>query len=114
MRTAGKLADLSMALAGRFTEHHAMLCRLHLDRLAVFDTAVSGLDERITARAVPWRREQDLLKSVPGSGHRVAGMAGEIGPAPHQWFSSHEKLASWVTLCPGTTSPPASASTAGP
>ena len=26
---------------------------------------------------------------------------GEIGPAPHQHFSSHEKLASWVTLCPG-------------
>jgi len=102
MRTAGKLADLSMALAGRFTEHHAMLCRLHLDRLAVFDTAVSGLDERITARAVPWRREQDLLKSVPGFGDIVSqAWLAEIGPAPHQWFSSHEKLASWVTLCPG-------------
>jgi transposase len=25
----------------------------------------------------------------------------EIGPAPHLWFSRHEKLASWVTLCPG-------------
>ena len=27
MRSAGKLADLSMALAGRFTGHHALLCR---------------------------------------------------------------------------------------
>jgi transposase len=102
MRTAGKLADLSMALAGRFTGHHAMLCRLHMDRLAVFDTAVSGLDERITARAVPWRREQDLLMSVPGFGDIVSqAWLAEIGPAPHQWFSTHEKLASWVTLCPG-------------
>ena len=25
----------------------------------------------------------------------------EIGPAPHEYFASHEKLASWVTLCPG-------------
>jgi len=25
----------------------------------------------------------------------------EIGPAPHEYFCSHEKLASWVTLCPG-------------
>src|SRR5204863_3498269 len=33
MRTAGKLADLSMALAGRFTEHHALMCRLHRDRI---------------------------------------------------------------------------------
>ena len=102
MRTAGKLADLSMALAGRFTEHHAMLCRLHLDRLAVFDTAVSGLDERITARAVPWRREQHLLMSVPGFGDIVSqAWLAEIGPAPHQWFSTCEKLASWVTLSPG-------------
>src|SRR5947209_9485023 len=39
MRTAGKLADLSQALTGRFTGHHAAMCRLHLDRIAVFDTA---------------------------------------------------------------------------
>jgi len=32
LRTAGKMADLSMALAGRFTDHHALMCRLHLDR----------------------------------------------------------------------------------
>src|SRR5712691_7922255 len=45
MRTAGKLADLSMALTGRFTDHHALLCCLHLDRIAVFDTAVVGLQD---------------------------------------------------------------------
>src|SRR6201990_1566809 len=33
LRTAGKMADLSMALAGRFTDHHALMCRLHLDRM---------------------------------------------------------------------------------
>src|SRR5947208_13634683 len=37
MRAAGKLAGLSMALAGRVTEHHALLCRLHQDRIAGFD-----------------------------------------------------------------------------
>ena len=25
----------------------------------------------------------------------------EIGPAPHRWFASYEKLASWVSLAPG-------------
>ena len=102
MRTAGKLADLSMALAGRFTAHHALLCRLHLDRIAVFDDAVDGLDGRIAAGTARWPREAGLLKSVPGFGDVVTGAwLGEIGPAPHQWFSRHEKLASWVTLCPG-------------
>jgi transposase len=102
MRTAGKLADLSMALAGRFTGHHALMCRLHLDRIAVFNTAVAGLQDQITTRAAPWQREQDLLKSLPGFGDTVAqAWLAEIGPAPHLHFSSHGKLASWVTLCPG-------------
>src|SRR6202158_260108 len=30
LRTAGKMADLSMALTGRFTDHHALMCQLHL------------------------------------------------------------------------------------
>ena len=102
MRTAGKLADLSQALAGRFTEHHALLCRLHLDRIAVFDTAVAGLEEQIAGKAARWQREAGLLKTVPGFGDIVAcAWLGEIGPAPHACFSRHEKLAPWVTLCPG-------------
>ena len=101
MRTAGKLADLSRALVGRFTDHHAVLCRLHLDRIAVFDTAVTGLEARIAGKVTPYQREADLLTSIPGFGDAVAcaWLAG-IGPAPHESFASHEKLASWVTLCP--------------
>src|SRR6516162_8130299 len=48
MRTAGKLADLSMALEGRFTGHHALMCRLHLDQIKMFDNAVGGLDAKIS------------------------------------------------------------------
>jgi transposase len=102
MRTAGKLADLSMALTGRFTEHHALLCRLHRDRIALFDDAAGGLDNQIAGKAGRWQRELDLLKTIPGFGDVVAwAWLGEIGPAPHQFFASHEKLASWVSLCPG-------------
>jgi transposase len=102
MRTAGKLADLSMALAGRFTEHHALMCRLHRDRIAGLDAAVADLDDRIADRAGRWQPELDLLKTVPGFGDVVAqAWLGEIGPAPHRHFASHEKLACWVTLCPG-------------
>jgi transposase len=103
MRTAGKLSDLSRALTGRFTDHHALLCRLHPGRIAVFDTAVAGLEDTIALRAARWQREQDLLRTVPGFGDAVAcAWLAEIGPAPHAWFGSHEKLASWVTLCPGS------------
>ena len=102
MRTAGKLADLSMALAGRFTEHHALMCRLNLDRIKVLGGAVDDLEDRITAKAAPWQREADLLKTLPGFGDAVGqAWLAEIGPAPHLHFASHEKLACWVSLCPG-------------
>ena len=102
MRTAGKLADLPVALAGRFTDHHALLCRLHRDRIALFDDAVAGLDQQIAGKAGRWARELDLLKTVPGFGDVIAqAWLAEIGPAPHRHFASHQKLACWASLCPG-------------
>jgi transposase len=102
LRQAGKQADLSMALAARFTDHHAMLCRLHRDQIKLADHAIAGLDAQIADRAGRWPRELGLLDSVPGFGDVVsAAWLAEIGPAPHRWFPSHGKLASWVTLCPG-------------
>ena len=102
LRSAGKQADLSMALTARFTEHHAMLCRLHRNQIKLADHAIAGLDGQIADRAGRWPRELGLLHSVPGFGDVVsAAWLAEIGPAPHRWFPSHDKLASWVTLCPG-------------
>src|SRR5262245_55177795 len=102
MRSAGKLADLSMALTGRFTEHHAALCRLHRDRIALFDAAVDDLEQKIAVKVIPYQRELELLKSIDGFGDAVAqAWLAEIGPAPHEYFASHQTLASWVTLCPG-------------
>ena len=109
MRTAGKLTDLSQALAGlsqalagRFTGHYALLCRLHQDRITGFGAAIADLDERIAAKAARWQREADLLKTIAGIGDVVVwAWLAEIGPALYAYFSSHQKLASWVTLCPG-------------
>jgi transposase len=102
MRTAGKLADLSMALEGRFTAHHALMCRLHLDRIGMFDRAVSGLDAEIRPLVARYAAQAELLKTIPGFGDVVvAGWLGSIGPAPHEHFATAERLASWVTLCPG-------------
>ena len=80
LRTAGKMADLSMALAGRFTDHHALMCRLHLDRIQALGEAVAGLDATIAPRAARHAREAALLKSLPGFGDViVAGWLGAIG-----------------------------------
>ena len=65
------------------------------------DEFVSTLSGNVSFTIGSWR-EADLLTSIPGFGDVVAqAWLGEIGPAPHLHFASHEKLASWVTLCPG-------------
>jgi len=102
LRTAGKMADLSMALAGRFTDHHALMCRLHLDRIQALGEAVADLDATIAPLVARYSREAELLKTLPGFGDVVvAGWLGAIGPAPHQHFATAQRLASWATVCPG-------------
>ena len=64
--------------------------------------AVAGLDGQIAEKAGRWQPELDLLKTIPGFGDVIAqAWLAEIGPAPHRHFASHEKLACWVSLCPG-------------
>ena len=50
-RAAGKMADLSMALEGRFTDHHALMARLHRDAIRGYDAAISALDSQIADSA---------------------------------------------------------------
>src|SRR5512135_644063 len=96
------MADLSMALTGRFTDHHALMCRLHLDRIKIFDDAVKDLDAKIAPLVARYPREAGLLKTLPGFGDViVAGWLGAIGPAPHQHFATAQRLASWAAVCPG-------------
>jgi transposase len=102
LRSAGKQADLSMALAGRFTGHSAMMCRLSRDKVRLADHQIAGLDEQIAGMAGRWQRELDLLRTIPGFGDVAAWTwLAEIGPGPHKWFAGHDKLASWVSLAPG-------------
>ncbi|HEX6525481.1 MAG TPA: transposase [Streptosporangiaceae bacterium] len=104
-RSAGpgrKIPDLSMALEGRFTGHHAMMCRLHLDRIRGSNAAVRDLDDRIAAAASAWQEAIELLETILGFGGITArNWIAEIGPAPHEWFASAAKLASWAGLAPG-------------
>ena len=101
-RTPQKMASLSMALEGRFTRHHAAMCRLIIDQVNALKTAVAGVEVQIAAKAAAWEREIALLKTIHGFGDATAWTwIAEIGPAPHQWFATHEKLACWAGLAPG-------------
>jgi transposase len=97
-----KIPDLSMALEGRFGEHHAMLCRLHLDHLDHLDGMIAALDAQVEKMMQPFRAARDLLVTIPGLGPlSAAAVISEIGASPREFFPGAAHLASWAGLCPG-------------
>jgi transposase len=101
-RMRSKIADLSMALEGRFGDHHAMLCRLHLDHLDHLDGMLAKLDAQTEAMMQPFRPACDLLITIPGIGWlSAAAIISEIGADVRGYFPDAAHLASWAGLCPG-------------
>jgi transposase len=101
-RMRSKIPDLSMALEGRFGEHHALMCRLHLDHIDHLDTAIAALDTRVEAMMQPFRAARGLLITIPGIGAlSAAAVISEIGTDVRRYFPTAGHLASWAGLCPG-------------
>ncbi len=98
-----KIADLSMALEGRFGDHHALMCRLHLDHTGHLEAMIATLDAQIEAMMTPFQCWRDLLATIPGIGQlSAAAVISEIGTDVTAFFPCDARLASWTALCPGT------------
>jgi transposase len=97
-----KIADLSHALEGRFDDHHALMCQLHLDHIAHLNEMIAKLDAQVEGMMVPFARQRDLLATIPGIGLKAAAaVISEIGTSPGEFFATGAHLASWAGLCPG-------------
>ena len=100
-RMRAKIPDLARALEGRFGDHHALMCRLHLEHLDHLQDMIAELDAQVEEMMAPFRPQRDLLISIPGIGPRAsAAIVSEIGADPGSWFPTPEQLASWTGLCP--------------
>jgi len=101
-RMRATIPDLSLALEGRFGEHHALMCRLHLEHIDHLDEMIARLDAQVEQMMVPFTRPRDLLVTIPGIGAKsAAAVLAEIGVNPAEFFASDAHLASWTGLCPG-------------
>ena len=97
-----KIPDLAMALEGRFGDHHALMCRLHLDHIGHLDAMIAKLDAQIEAMMLPFHAERDLLTTTPGIGLlAAAAVIAEIGADVTEFFPDAAHLASWAGICPG-------------
>jgi transposase len=101
-RMRAKIADLSLALDGRFDEHHALMCILHLEHIAGLNEMIARLDAQVEKMMAPFARQRELLVTIPGIGPRVASVIiSEIGAEVAGYFTADAQLASWAGLCPG-------------
>jgi transposase len=100
-RMRSKIPELQDALAGRFNEHHAMLCKAMLARIDQADETVDQLTKRIEELLDPHEAAVALLVGIPGVSYRTAQVIlAEIGTDMSR-FPTAGHLASWAGMCPG-------------
>ena len=100
-RMRKKIPQLRDAMAGRFNEHHALLCRAMLARIDQADATIDELTERIDQLLAPFEAAVSLLVTIPGVSDRTAQVIlAEIG-ADMSRFPTAGHLSSWAGMCPG-------------
>lgn len=100
-RMRSKIGRLEDALAGRFNDHHARLCRVMLARIDQADATIDELTEQIEELLDPHKAAVALLVGIPGVSNRTAQVIlAEIGIDMSR-FPTAGHLASWAGMCPG-------------
>jgi len=101
-RLRSKIPELTEALTGRFTDHHAFLAQLHLDLIDQHTRAVDDLTTRIEVVIEPFQAVRDLLVTIPGVSTTVADVIIAETGADMTRFPTPAHLASWAGTCPGS------------
>lgn len=95
-----KVPELIEGLTGFFRSHHRFLLAQVLDVIDMYTSKISELEIKIADYLLPYQQYVDRLVTIPGiSIDSAAVIISEFGTNMNQ-FSSAERLASWVGLCP--------------
>ena len=100
-RMRPKIPQLVEALTGNFGEHHAFLCRLHLERIDQLSAAILELSARIEEQMRPFTRQLEQLQTIPGVGQTTAEVIIAETGGDMSRFRTAAHLASWAGVCPG-------------
>jgi transposase len=96
-----KIADLELAMEGRFSDHHRALLREHLAHIDYLSAAIDRLDGQVAALLAPFDEQVKHLITIPGVGQGTAEVIiAEIGVDMSR-FPTAGHLASWAGMCPG-------------
>jgi transposase len=101
-RLRSKIPELSEALAGRFTQHHAFLARVHLDLTGHHTRAIDDVTARIEVVTGPFQVIRDMIITIPGISTGVADVIIAETGADMTGFPAAGHLASRAGTCPGS------------
>jgi transposase len=100
-RMRPKIPQLVQALTGNFGDHHAFLCRIHLERIDQLSAAILELSTRIEEEMRPFARQLEQLQTIPGVGQATAEVIIAETGGDMSRFRTAGHLASWAGVCPG-------------
>ena len=101
MSLRNKGEQLTAALTGGFTEHHAFMVGLHLQIIDQLAAGISQLTQRIESVIEPYREVMRQLTTVPGISEKTAVVIIAETGADMARFPTAAQLASWAGVCPG-------------
>jgi transposase len=101
-RLRTKIPELTEALTGRFSEHHAFLARMYLDVIDQRTRQIEELNTRIEVVMEPFQSFCALICTIPGIGQRCAEVIVAETGADLSVFPTAAHLASWAGTCPGS------------
>ena len=101
-RLRAKIPELTEALTGRFSEHHAFLARMYLDAIDQRTRQIEALNARIEVEIAPFRSFCELIGTIPGIGQRCAEVIVAETGADMDIFPTAAHLSSWAGTCPGS------------
>ena len=101
-RMRSKIPELTEALTGRFSEHHAFLVKVHLDLIDQNTRAIDEMTARIEVVIAPFQSARDLMVTIPGISIGVADVIIAETGADMSRFPTAGHLASWAGTCPGS------------
>jgi transposase len=101
-RLRSKIPELTEALTGRFSEHHAFLARVHLDLIDQHTAAIDTLTGRIEVVIEPFQGFRDLICTIPGISTLTADVVIAETGADMTRFPTAKHLASWAGTTPGS------------
>lgn len=96
-----KIPQLTQALDGRFTDHHAFLIATHLTLIDQYDTSIAQLTARIEELMEPFQVIRELIITIPGIAVATADVVIAETGADMTRFPTPGHLASWAGVCPG-------------